>query len=128
MLVLKRSFGKENAFLTSIGLSGNKSDAEYKGPKMRVVGGLFGPWSYVKWLSSWGPCWLTLYNNKINQCQKTQNSKSGVGVTGVKWKLISKDHIFDITNLIEVFIFIFLKLFKRRKFNRVFKKFNRVDH
>ena len=47
MLVSKRSFGKENAFLTSIGLSGNKSDAEYKGPKMKAVGGLFGPWSYV---------------------------------------------------------------------------------
>ena len=47
MLVLKRSFGKENAFLTSIGLSGNKADAKYEGPKMIVVGGLFGPWSYV---------------------------------------------------------------------------------
>ena len=48
MLVSRRSFGKENAFLTLIGLSGNKSNAEYKGPKMKVVGGLFGPWSYVK--------------------------------------------------------------------------------
>ena len=47
MLVSKRSFGKEDAFLTSIGLSGNKSDVEYKGPKILVVGGLFGPWSYV---------------------------------------------------------------------------------
>ena len=46
MLVSKR-IGKENAFLTSIGLSRNKFDAEYKGPKMKVVGGLFGPWSYV---------------------------------------------------------------------------------
>ena len=48
MLVSKRSFGKENAFLTSIGLSGNKSNAKYKGPGMKVVGGLFGPWPYVK--------------------------------------------------------------------------------
>ena len=48
MLVSKRSFGKENAFLTSIGLSGNASNAEYMGPEMKVVGGLFGPWSYVK--------------------------------------------------------------------------------
>ena len=48
MLVSKRSFGKENAFLTSIGLSGNNFVAKYKGPKMKVVGGLFGPWSYVK--------------------------------------------------------------------------------
>ena len=48
MLVSKRSFGKENAFLTLIGLSGNKSNAEYKGPKMKVVGGLFGSWPYVK--------------------------------------------------------------------------------
>ena len=47
MLVSKRSFGKEDAFLTSIGLSGNKSDVEYKGPKILVVGGLFRPWSYV---------------------------------------------------------------------------------
>ena len=47
MFVSKRSFGKENAFLTSIGLSGNNSDAECKGPKILVVGGLFGPWSYV---------------------------------------------------------------------------------
>ena len=39
MLVLKRSFGKENAFLTSIGLSGNNSDAEYKGLK---INRLFG--------------------------------------------------------------------------------------
>ena len=36
MLVSKRSFGKEDAFLTSIGLSGNKSDVEYKGPKILV--------------------------------------------------------------------------------------------
>ena len=47
MLVSKRNFGKENAFLTSIGLSGNKYDAEDKGPKILVVGGLFRPWSYV---------------------------------------------------------------------------------
>jgi hypothetical protein len=44
-------FGKKekrkNAFHTSIGLSWNTSDAKYKGPKMKVVGGLFGPWSYV---------------------------------------------------------------------------------
>ena len=39
MLVSKRSFGKENAFLASIGLSGNNSDAEYKGLK---INRLFG--------------------------------------------------------------------------------------
>ena len=48
MLVSQRSSEKENAaFLTSNGLSGNKADAKYEGPKMIVVGGLFGPWSYV---------------------------------------------------------------------------------
>ena len=48
MLVSQRSSEKENAaFLTSIGLSGNKADAKYEGLKMIVVGGLFGPWSYV---------------------------------------------------------------------------------
>ena len=38
---------KKKAILTSIGLSWNTSDAKYKDPKMKVVGGLFGPWSYV---------------------------------------------------------------------------------
>ena len=43
----KKEKKEKNAFLTSIGLSWNTSDAKYKGPKMKVVGGLFGPWSYV---------------------------------------------------------------------------------
>ena len=38
----------EEAILILIGLSWNTSDAKYKGSKMEVVGGLFGPWSYVQ--------------------------------------------------------------------------------
>ena len=41
-------FFKIEAILTSIGLSWNTSNAKYKGSKMEVVGGLFGPWSYVQ--------------------------------------------------------------------------------
>ena len=49
---LKKKKKKIEAILTSIGLSWNTSNAKYKGSKMEVVGGFFGPWSYVQWLSS----------------------------------------------------------------------------
>ena len=32
--------------------------------KVKVVGGLLGPLSYVNWLSSRGPCLLDVFNKK----------------------------------------------------------------